>query len=72
LFITKEASLATFCSNLLTVMLSWGKNFMGLTDLFLDIMPGYSKFRAVTIILVIAELVCSAFGCILFAKIYHG
>lgn len=41
---------------ILTVMLSWGKNFMGLTDFFLDHFPGYAKFRAVTIILVVAEL----------------
>lgn len=41
---------------ILTVMLSWGKNYMGLTNWFLDNVPGYNKFRAVTIILVIAEL----------------
>lgn len=40
----------------LTIMLSWGKNFMPLTDFFLDYVPGYDKFRAVTIILAITEL----------------
>ncbi|TAH42211.1 MAG: hypothetical protein EYC69_06155 [Bacteroidetes bacterium] len=40
---------------ILSVMLSWGKNFMPLTDLFLDILPGYDKFRAVSMTLVIAE-----------------
>lgn len=40
---------------ILTVMLSWGKNFMGLTDFFMDHVPGYNKFRAVSMILVIAE-----------------
>ena len=40
----------------LSVMLSWGKNFMFLTDLFLDYFPGYNKFRAVSMILVMAEL----------------
>ncbi len=39
----------------LTVMLSWGKNFMGLTSLFLDYFPAYNKFRAVSMILVVAE-----------------
>jgi len=39
----------------LSIMLSWGKNFMGLTDLFIDYMPMYAKFRTVASILVIAE-----------------
>lgn len=41
----------------LTLMLSWGKNFMGLTEFFIDYFPMYDKFRAVTMILVIVELV---------------
>lgn len=47
---------ALFAATLLSVMLSWGKNFMGLTNLFMDYVPGYNKFRAVSMILVIAEL----------------
>jgi len=42
-------------ATLLSVMLAWGKNFMPLTDLFFNYFPGYNKFRAVTMILVIAE-----------------
>ena len=38
-----------------SILLSWGKNFMPLTDLFIDYMPMYNKFRAVSSILVIAE-----------------
>jgi hypothetical protein len=41
--------------SILCLMLSWGKNFMGLTDFFIDHIPGYNKFRTVTIILVIVE-----------------
>jgi hypothetical protein len=41
---------------ILTLMLSWGKNYMGLTEWFLEHVPAYNKFRAVTIILVIVEL----------------
>ncbi len=40
---------------LLSILLSWGKNFMGFTNFFLDFMPGYDKFRAVSMTLVIAE-----------------
>jgi hypothetical protein len=39
----------------LSILLSWGKNFMAFTDLFLDLVPMYDKFRAVSSILVIAE-----------------
>lgn len=42
---------ATFFS----IVLAWGKNFMPLTDFFIDYIPMYSKFRAVSSILVIAE-----------------
>lgn len=38
------------------VMLAWGKFFMPLSSFFLDYMPGYNKFRAVSMINVIAEL----------------
>lgn len=38
-----------------SILLSWGKNFMELTDFFIDYVPMYNKFRAVSSILVIAE-----------------
>ena len=38
-----------------SILLSWGKNFMPLTDFFIDYIPMYNKFRAVSSILVIAE-----------------
>jgi hypothetical protein len=40
----------------LSIMLAWGKNFMPLTDFFLNYFPLYNKFRAVTMTLVMAEL----------------
>lgn len=39
-----------------SITLSWGKNMMWLTSLFLDYFPGYNKFRAVSMILVLAEV----------------
>jgi hypothetical protein len=41
---------------ILSITLSWGKNFMPLTSFFLDYFPLYNKFRSVTMILVMAEL----------------
>ena len=42
-------------ATIFSILLSWGKNFMGLTDFFIDYIPIYNKFRAVSSILVIAE-----------------
>jgi hypothetical protein len=47
---------ALLAATILSIMLAWGKNFMPLTDFFIDYFPGYNKFRAVSMILVIAEL----------------
>lgn len=43
-------------SVVLCIMLAWGKHFMWLTDLFIDYMPMYNKFRTVTMMLSVAEL----------------
>ena len=42
---------------ILTLLLSWGKNFSGLTEFFINYVPMYDKFRAVSSIQVIIELV---------------
>jgi hypothetical protein len=56
LFIVKgPMKWALLAVTVLSVMLSWGKNFMPLTDFFLDFVPMYAKFRTVASILVIAE-----------------
>lgn len=47
---------------ILSIMLAWGKNLMWLTDIFWDNVPVYNKFRAVTIILVMVELVLPIVG----------
>lgn len=41
---------------ILALMLSWGSNLMGFTEFFLDYLPGYNKFRAVTIVLAVIQL----------------
>lgn len=46
---------ALLVSTILSISLSWGRNFMPLTDLFIDYFPMYNKFRTVSSILVIAE-----------------
>ena len=46
---------ALVAATVLSIMLAWGRNFMPLTNFFIDNVPMYSKFRAVESILVIAE-----------------
>lgn len=56
LFIVKgPMKWALFGATILSVLLSWGRNFMPMTDFFLDYVPMYAKFRTVASILVIAE-----------------
>ena len=56
LFIVKgPMKWALLAATVLSILLSWGRNFMGFTDFFLDYMPMYAKFRTVASILVIAE-----------------
>ncbi len=57
LFLMRDGMVyALFSALLVTLLLSWGRNLMPLTDFFLEYVPGYNKFRAVTIILVVVEL----------------
>lgn len=46
----------------LTLMLSWGRNFMPLTDFFIDYIPLYNKFRTVSMILVMTCLCMTLVG----------
>ena len=56
LFIVKgPMKWALLAATVLSVLLSWGRNFMPFTDFFIDHVPMYSKFRTVASILVIAE-----------------
>lgn len=56
LFIVKgPMKWALLTATVLSVLLSWGRNFMPFTDFFLDYVPMYAKFRTVASILVVAE-----------------
>ena len=53
---------ALLIATILSILLSWGKNFMGFTDFFINHFPGYNKFRAVSMTLVIAEVCMPLLG----------
>ena len=56
----------------LSILLSWGHNFMWLTNLFLDYVPFYNKMRTVASILVIAELTIPLLAIIILMKIVEN
>lgn len=59
-------------ATVLSIMLAWGKNFLPLSNLFIDLFPGYNKFRAVTMILVIAEFCIPLLGFLALRNIFNG
>jgi len=59
-------------ATVLSIMLAWGKNFMPLSDLFIDYFPGYNKFRAVTMTLVIAQFCIPLLGILALRDIFNG
>jgi len=61
-FVKSEMRVWILLATIMSIMLAWGKNFMSLTELFLDYFPGYNKFRAVSMILVIAEFTLPLLG----------
>jgi len=71
LFIVKgPVKWALLAATILSILLSWGKNFMGFTDFFLDYVPMYAKFRTVASILVIAEFTIPLLAMLALKKIF--
>jgi len=71
LFLTKGAVRSFIVvATIFSILLSWGRNFMPLTDLFLDFFPGYNKFRTVSMILVIASFTIPLLASIGLQKIF--
>ena len=70
LFIVKgPIKWALLAATILSILLSWGHNFMPFTNFFLDYIPMYSKFRTVASILVIAEFTIPLFAMMALKKI---
>lgn len=70
LFIVKGSiKWALLGATILSIMLSWGRNMMWFTDLFIDYCPMYAKFRTVASILVIAEFTIPLLGMLALKKV---
>lgn len=59
-------------ATLFSVALSWGHNFMGLTELFFDYFPLYDKFRTVSSILIVAEVTMPLLGFLAVKQLMDG
>lgn len=59
-------------ATVLSLLLAWGRNFMWLTDLFIDYFPMYDKFRTVSMILVVIELTVPLMAMLALAKIWEN
>ena len=73
LFIVKgPVKWALLAATILSILLSWGRNFMGFTDFFLDYVPMYAKFRTVASILVIAEFTIPLLAMLALKELLNG
>ncbi len=57
-------------ATVLSLMLAWGHNFMPLTDFFFKYVPGYNKFRSVSMTLVIAEFTIPLLAILALRKVF--
>ena len=71
-YLDKKTFRWVFPSLIFALLLSWGKNFSVLTDLMIDYFPFYNKFRAVSSIQVIIELVIPLIASLGLYKIFEG
>lgn len=59
-------------ATMLTIGLAWGSNFIALSDVFIDFVPFYNKFRAPSSILVVAELLLPLLGMVGLYAFFNG
>ena len=58
--------------SILALLLSWGRNFSFLTELFIDVVPLYNKFRAVSSLQVILELCIPILAVVGLSKLFYS
>ena len=63
---------ALLISTVFSIMLAWGSNFMWLTKLFFNYFPLYNKFRAVSSILIVAEIAMPLLGFLALKALMDG
>ncbi|MFC2087480.1 YfhO family protein [Bacteroidota bacterium] len=61
-----------FSVTVLSILLAWGRHFAPLTDFFIDNIPGYNKFRTVSMTLVIAGFTMPFIGILALREVING
>ena len=59
-------------ATILSILLAWGKNLLWFTEFFMNVVPGYNRFRAVSMTLVIAEFCIPLLGFLALDSIIKG
>jgi hypothetical protein len=57
---------------LLAILISWGRNFQWFSNLVIDYLPGFKKFRDIKMILVIADFAIPLLGIFTFNELIQG
>lgn len=63
---------ALLLSTVFSILLAWGSNFMGLTEVFFKYFPLYNKFRTVSSILIVAEVAMPLLGFMAVSELIKG
>lgn len=58
--------------SVLMILLAWGRNFVGFTEVAFKILPGYDKFRTVSMTLVVVQWAVPVLGAVALAKLWRG
>ena len=56
----------------LMLLLAWGRNLMGFTELAFRILPGYNKFRTVSMTLVVVQWAVPLLGALALMRLWKG
>lgn len=70
--VPKQLRYWLLAATVFSILLSWGKNFSGFNDLMFDFFPGYNKFRAVSMALVIAQVAVPLMGMLALQQVFFG
>ncbi len=58
--------------SILMILLAWGRNFMGMTELAFKVLPGYDKFRTVSMTLVVVQWAVPLLGALALSALWRG
>lgn len=70
--VNKKMRYWILAATILSVLLGWGRNLNFFTDFFLEYVPGYNKFRSVSMTLVMAEFLMPFLAILSLQQLLYG